>query len=243
MKYIEVKGLKVSVEGMQIVKGVDLAVDKGEVVALMGPNGSGKSSLAFAIMGHPKYLAEGKILVDGKDVIKAPADERSKLGLFLSFQNPVEIPGVSISSFLRASLNSRLEMPINVADFRKLLKEKMLMLKIDEGFADRYLEGFSGGEKKKLEILQMLVLNPKIAILDETDSGLDIDALKIVANGIREAIKNGTGVLVITHYKRLLEYLKPDRVYVMLGGKIVRHDGVELVEQLEREGYDWINRD
>ncbi|MBI4440458.1 Fe-S cluster assembly ATPase SufC [Candidatus Woesearchaeota archaeon] len=245
MAYLEVRGVNVSVDGEQIVKEVNLKVDKGEVVALMGPNASGKSSLSYALMGHPKYkIDKGSAFLDGRDITQMKPDERSRQGLFLSFQNPFEIPGVSISNFLRTALNSHSGKPIDIAEFMNLLREKMAMLKIDEGFSERYInEGFSGGEKKKAEILQMLMLKPKIAILDETDSGLDIDALRIVANGINSIARGGTGVLVITHYKRLLDYIKPSRVYIMMGGRIVREGGPELINHLEKEGYEWLNKD
>ncbi|MFC1768748.1 Fe-S cluster assembly ATPase SufC [Nanoarchaeota archaeon] len=237
----EVKDVKVKEKGWgEIVKGVNIRVDDGEIVALMGPNGSGKSSLAFGLMGHPSYeIIEGKVKLDGTDLRGLKAHERSKEGLFLSFQNPIGISGVTVSNFLRTALNAR--KTIEIAEFLELLKEKMKLLKIDQSFADRYInDGFSGGEKKKMEILQMLMLKPKIAILDETDSGLDVDALKIVAKGINEAVKAGTGVLIITHYKRLLDYVKPSRVYVMVKGKIVKEDGPEIVDLIEDKGYDSI---
>jgi len=239
MAFLEVKDLHVKIEGKEILRGVSLAVDKGKVVAIMGPNGSGKSTLAYALMGHPRYeITEGRIFLNGEDVTKMEADDRAKKGLFLSFQYPQEIAGVSVSNFLRTALNSKRDDKISVPDFHKLLQEKMNLLKFDKSFALRYLnEGFSGGEKKKAEILQMAVLQPAIGILDETDSGLDIDALKIVAEGAKRLSKKGVGVLVITHYKRILEYLKPKRVLVMKKGKIVAQGGEELVKSLEKKGY------
>jgi len=243
MHVLETKDLHVSVEGKEILKGVDLTIKQGEVHAIMGPNGSGKSTLSCTIMGHPRYKVDkGQILFDGQDITELKANERAKLGLFLSFQYPSEIEGVSMGNFLRTSLNalnpgSRL----GLQDFQKLLKEKMEMLKMDKKFATRYLNtGFSGGEKKKGEILQLAVLNPKIAVLDETDSGLDIDALKTVAEGINTIMKQSEmGVVLITHYQRLLNYIKPDHIHIMMDGKIVRSGGAELAEHLEEKGYSW----
>ena len=242
MKGLEVKKLKISVDGKLIVKGVDLAVKRGEVIALMGKNGSGKSTLANALMGHPKYKIEGgSILLDGKNITRDPAQERSKKGLFLSFQYPAEVQGVTLSSFLRAILNARRKDKIPVPEFLKLLKAKMSDLKIDPKFASRYLNhGFSGGEKKRSEILQLAMLQPGIAILDETDSGLDIDALKTVAIGVKKLVSPKMGVLIITHYQRILNYLKPNKVHVMMDGKIVKSGGKELVQLLEKKGYEGI---
>lgn len=237
-----VKDLHVSVEGHEILKGVNLVVRKGEVCALMGPNGSGKSTLAYALMGHPKYKVEkGEVLYKGENILNLKPDERAKLGLFLSFQYPQEFSGVSVSSFLRAAYNAVKPNPISVPDFVKLLKEKMKMLKMDDAFSRRYLnEGFSGGEKKRTEILQLAVLQPEIAILDETDSGLDIDSLKIVAKGINAALNPNVGILIITHYQRILKYIMPNRVYVMINGKIAKSGGKELAGELEEKGYDGI---
>jgi len=235
-----IKDLHVSVEGQRILNGVDLTVRKGEVCALMGPNGSGKSTLAYTLMGHPKYVVDkGEAWYNGQNILELKPDERAKLGLFLSFQYPQEIPGVSVSNFLRTAYNSVKPNQINVPDFIKLLKGKMKLLKIDDSFARRYLnEGFSGGEKKRAEILQLAVLQPEMAILDETDSGLDIDSLKTVAHGVNTMLNPNIGILVITHYQRLLNYIKPDKVHVMVKGKIVRSGGKELAEELEAKGYD-----
>ena len=242
MAFLEVKDLHVKIEDKEILKGISLEVDKNQVVALMGPNGSGKSTLAYALMGHPKYeITSGKIIVNGEDLTKAAPDVRSKKGLFLSFQYPQEISGVSVSNFLRSALNARREKPISVLDFHKLLQEKMQMLKMDKSFAQRYLnEGFSGGEKKRAEILQMAVLHPKIGILDETDSGLDIDALKTVASGVNSLKGPETGILIITHYQRMLNYITPDKVHIVMNGKIVKSGGKELAIQVEEKGYDWL---
>ncbi len=240
MKGLEVKKLKVSVDGKMILKGIDLTVPRGKVIALMGRNGSGKSTLANTLMGHPKYKIEsGSIFLDGKNVTKNGAAERSKKGLFLSFQYPAEIQGVTLSSFLRTAINARRKQKIPVLEFMKLLKEKMSELDIDQKFASRYLNhGLSGGEKKRSEILQLALLEPSIAILDETDSGLDIDALKTVANGVKKLVSPKMGVLIITHYQRILNYLKPDRVHVMADGQIVKSGGKELVKVLEKKGYE-----
>lgn len=243
MEELEIKDLHVEVAGKEILKGVNLKVKKGEIAALMGPNGSGKSTLAYTLMGHPKYkITSGKILFKGEDITEMPVNERAKKGLFLSFQYPQEIPGVSLSNFLRTAYASVKETKISVLDFMKLLKEKMKLLKVEDSFAMRYLnEGFSGGEKKKAEILQLAVLQPEFAILDETDSGLDIDALRIVAEGVNSLAGPEMGVLVITHYQRLLNYIKPNKVHILLKGKIVKSGGPELAYQLEKEGYDWLD--
>jgi Fe-S cluster assembly ATP-binding protein len=231
------------------LKGIDLLVRQGEVHALMGPNGSGKSTLAYTLAGHPFYEpTAGQVIFDGLDLLEMEADERSRAGLFLAFQYPIAVPGVTVANFLRQALNARrrAEDPedkgIPIPAFRRLLKEKMDRLSIDHKFAGRYLnEGFSGGEKKRAEILQMATLEPKIAIMDETDSGLDIDALRIVADGAQTLQReNGMGVLVITHYQRILNYIEPDFVHVMLGGRIVESGGPELALQLEENGYDWV---
>jgi Fe-S cluster assembly ATP-binding protein len=236
------------VEDKPILKGVDLTVKQGEIHALMGPNGSGKSTLANSLMGHPDYeVTSGQIIFDGVDLLELDADKRSRLGLFLAFQYPVVIPGVTLANFLRQALNARRKdedpedkgMPI--PEFRRLLKEKMDMLQMDHSFAGRYLnEGFSGGEKKRAEILQMAALEPKIAVLDETDSGLDIDALRIVSEGVNKLYGPDLGVLVITHYQRILNYITPQFVHVMINGRIVESGGAELALQLESQGYDWV---
>ena len=235
-----IKDLHVSVEGQKILNGVDLVVRKGEVCALMGPNGSGKSTMAYTLMGHPRYTVDkGEVWYKGQNVLELPPDARAKLGLFLSFQYPQEIPGVSVSNFLRTALNSVKPNQVSVPDFVKLLREKMKLLKIDDTFSRRYLnEGFSGGEKKRAEILQLAVLQPDMAILDETDSGLDIDSLKTVAQGVSTLIGPNLGVLIITHYQRILNYITPDRVHIMVKGRIVKSGGKELAHELEAKGYD-----
>lgn len=246
---LEIKNLHVSVGDNQILKGIDLLVRQGEIHALMGPNGSGKSTLAYTLAGHPAYTpTAGQVIFDGMDLLELEADERSRAGLFLAFQYPVAVPGVTVAKFLRQAINSRRQaenpedsgMPI--PEFRRLLRNKMDVLNIDQKFAGRYLnEGFSGGEKKRAEILQMAMLEPKIAIMDETDSGLDIDALRIVAEGaVRLHELNNMGVLVITHYQRILNYIRPDYVHIMLDGRIVESGGPELALQLEESGYDWL---
>ena len=248
MAQLEIKNLHVSIDGKEILKGVDLTVEQGKVHAIMGPNGTGKSTLAYTLMGHPNYqVTEGEVLFKGQNVLELQPDERSRLGLFLAFQYPVAIPGVTVANFLRSAINARRRainpedkgMPI--PEFRKLLKERMAMLKMDPNFAGRYLnEGFSGGEKKRAEILQMAALKPEIAILDETDSGLDIDALRIVSEGVNALMSEELGVLIITHYQRLLNYIKPDYVHVMLGGRIIESGGPDLALHLEEKGYEWI---
>jgi len=248
MSQLEIKNLHVNIDDKEILKGVDLTIEQGKVHAIMGPNGTGKSTLAYTLMGHPSYtVTEGEVIFKGQNVLELEPDERSRLGIFLAFQYPVSIPGVTVANFLRTAINARLRavnpedkgMPI--PEFRKLLKEKMALLKMDQTFAGRYLnEGFSGGEKKRAEILQMATLKPEIAILDETDSGLDIDALRIVSEGVNTLMNKDMGVLVITHYQRLLNYIKPDHVHVMLGGRIVESGGPELALHLEEKGYDWV---
>ena len=241
---LEIESLHVNVDGKEILKGVTLSLRRGEVVALMGPNGSGKSTLANAVMGHPKYaVTAGDIKMDDQDILSTSPDERAKRGLFLSFQYPSEIPGVTMFTFLRTALNAqragRGEPPLRVYDFTKLLKEKMALLKVDEKFSERYLnEGFSGGEKKRAEILQLALFAPRVAILDETDSGLDIDALRVVAEGINATRTIENAILIITHYQRILDYVKPDRVLIMKAGRIVKEGGSELAHQLEKEGYE-----
>jgi len=235
------RGVRVHVEDKEIVKGVDLDIMPGEKHALMGPNGSGKSTLAAALMGHPAYRVEGEIRVAGTDVSELEADERARLGLFLGFQYPVAVPGVTVASFLRAALGARLGRDVPVKEFRQKMQAAFEALGVPRDFAGRYLnDGFSGGEKKRLEIMQMLLLEPKVALLDETDSGLDIDALKIVSDGVNRAAGPETGVLMVTHYQRILDYVKPDIVHVFMNGRIVRTGGPELAQQLEERGYDWL---
>jgi Fe-S cluster assembly ATP-binding protein len=245
MDQLVIKDLHVSVEGKKILNGVNLTVRKGEVCALMGPNGAGKSTLGYAIMGHPRYTIEkGEVLWKGHNVLEMEADERAKLGIFLSFQYPQEIPGVSVSNFLRTAYNAVKKTTISPVEFVKLLREKMELLKVDMSFSRRYLnEGFSGGEKKRTEILQMAILQPEMAILDETDSGLDITSLQIVGEGVNKIKSNNMGILIVTHYQRILNYIKPDSVHIMVKGKIVKSGGSELVDRLEKEGYDWIKED
>src|SRR3989338_7590496 len=228
----------------EILKGINLKFEKGKIYALMGPNGSGKSTLAKIIMGDPNYkITKGKIVFNGEDIANLDPNQRAKKGIFLSFQNPSEIEGVTISNFLRIALNNQKNKKISVLDFHKLLKEKLKLLKMPENFSERYLnQNFSGGEKKKSEILQLSVLNPKAAILDETDSGLDIDALKTISSGVNALMNKEKIIIVITHYKRILEYLKPDKLFVMIDGKIVLEGGHELVDQLEKKGYSWLGK-
>jgi Fe-S cluster assembly ATP-binding protein len=248
MSELVINNLHVAVEDTEILKGVNLTIKAGEVHAVMGPNGTGKSTLAYALMGHPKYkITKGEATLDGNDMLDLDPSERSKLGLFLAFQYPISVPGVSVANFLRTAINAHRkgkdpeDKGISIPDFRKKLKEKMALLDMDESFAGRYLnDGFSGGEKKRVEILQMATLEPKISILDETDSGLDIDALKIVAHGINVINKKEQGILVITHYQRILNYITPDFVHVMLNGRIVESGGPELALRLEEEGYEWL---
>ena len=248
MSELVIKNLHVSIDGKEILKGLDLTIKQGEIHAIMGANGTGKSTLAYTLMGHPSYeVTEGEVSFDGKNVLDLEPDERSRLGIFLAFQYPVAIPGVTVANFLRSAINSRRraanpeDKGVPIPEFRKMLKEKMGVLKMDQSFAGRYLnEGFSGGEKKRAEILQMATLTPKIAILDETDSGLDIDALRIVSEGVNALSGPELGVLVITHYQRLLNYIKPDFVHIMMNGRIVESGGPELALHLEEQGYDWV---
>ncbi len=248
MSQLEIKNLHVNIADKEILKGVSLTIKQGEIHAIMGPNGTGKSTLAYTLMGHPAYeVTQGEVIFKGQNILELEPDERSRLGIFLAFQYPVAIPGVTVANFLRTALNARrrAENPedkgIPVPEFRKLLKGHMEMLKMDPAFAGRYLnDGFSGGEKKRAEILQMATLKPEIAILDETDSGLDIDALRIVADGVNALAGPDLGVLVITHYQRLLNYIKPHVVHIMLGGRIVESGGPDLALHLEEHGYDWI---
>jgi Fe-S cluster assembly ATP-binding protein len=244
---LEIKNLRVATEdGTEIVRGVDLAVSPNEVHAMMGPNGSGKSTLAYALMGHPAYeITDGDILLDGESILELEADERAQRGLFLAFQYPHAVPGVTVASFLRQAVNSIRKArageddPVKIADFRKDMTAAMQELKVPKEMAGRYLnEGFSGGEKKRVEILQMAMLKPSIAVLDETDSGLDIDALRIVANGVKTLVGPDMGALVITHYQRILSYIEPDFVHVFVDGRIVEEGGPELAHKLEAEGYE-----
>jgi Fe-S cluster assembly ATP-binding protein len=244
---LKLENLHVALEdGTEIVKGVDLEVATNEVHAIMGPNGSGKSTLAYALMGHPSYeITEGRLLLDGEDVTELAADERAQRGLFLAFQYPHAIPGVTVTSFMRSAINAvrkarngGVDDPIAIPEFRKDLLGQMDRLKVSRELASRYLnDGFSGGEKKRVEILQMAMLKPRIAVLDETDSGLDIDALRVVASGVNELVGPEMGALVITHYQRILDYVTPDHVHVFVGGRIVESGGAELAKKLEKEGY------
>ncbi len=248
MSELVIKNLHVNIEDKEILKGVDLTVKQGEIHAIMGPNGTGKSTLAYTLMGHPSYeVTGGEVWFKDQNILELAPDERARLGLFLAFQYPVSIPGVTVANFLRSALNARRraknseDKGVPIPEFRKTLKEQMDVLKMDHTFAGRYLnEGFSGGEKKRAEILQMATLRPEIAILDETDSGLDIDALRIVADGVNALMSSEMGVLVITHYQRLLNYIKPDYVHIMLDGRIVESGGPDLALHLEEQGYDWV---
>ena len=244
MRGLEIKNLTVEVAGKKVVDGMNLTIPAGEVHAIMGPNGTGKSSLSKAIAGHPDYKIEsGDVLMNGESLVGLPPDEIARKGFFLAFQYPVSIPGVSIANFIRACLSARLPEgeTINAVEYYKELYSKMDELKMSRSFTSRSVnDGFSGGEKKRCDILQMLMLKPKFAILDETDSGLDIDALRIVSEGVNAARSPSIGMLLITHYHRLLEYIKPDKVHVMSGGKIVKSGGAELAVELEQKGYDWI---
>jgi Fe-S cluster assembly ATP-binding protein len=242
---LEVQGLHVEVEGKEILNGIDLVVPQGEVHAIMGPNGSGKSTLANVIMGRSTYtITAGKILFKGQDITPLTPDRRAQMGLFLAFQYPTEIPGVSVVNFLRSAYNSVKGEQTSALAFRKRLKEKMTLLGVEDAMVSRYVnQGFSGGEKKKNEVLQLAVLEPDMAVLDETDSGLDIDSLKAVANGITHLIGPNLGVLLITHYQRILNYITPDRIHVMIGGRIVQSGGPELAHELEAKGYEGIRKE
>ena len=248
MSDLEIRNLHVSIEGKEILTGLDLTVHTGQVHAIMGPNGTGKSTLAYTLMGHPSYeVTEGEVIFKGQNILELAPDARSRLGIFLAFQYPVAIPGVTVANFLRTAINARRraanpeDKGIAIPEFRKMVKQQMETLKMDPAFAGRYLnDGFSGGEKKRAEILQMAVLKPEIAILDETDSGLDIDALRIVSEGVNALRSGEMGVLLITHYQRMLNYITPDWVHIMLGGKIVETGGAEMALHLEEAGYDWV---
>ena len=247
-----IKDLRVAVEGNEILKGINLTVSKGEVHAIMGPNGSGKSTLAYALMGHPKYqVVGGEVLFKGQNILDMPPEKRAQRGLFLAFQYPTAVPGVSLGNFMRMAVNAvrsgrdgdgdGAQKPLSVAEFQKLMRQKMEILKMDRSFASRYVnDGFSGGEKKRAEILQMALLEPEIAILDETYSGLDIDALRIVSEGVNRLAGPNIGIIVITHYQRILNYIKPHYVHVLAHGQIIRSGGPELALALEEKGYDWL---
>jgi Fe-S cluster assembly ATP-binding protein len=249
MAELEIRNLHVTAEGKEILKGLDLDVEKGRIHALMGPNGSGKSTLANAIMGHPSLeVTEGTIAYKGDDITEADPDERARAGLFMAFQYPVAIPGVTVSKYLRMVINARREargeQPMKIKEFSKTAQEAMELVKIPRDFSSRYLnDGFSGGEKKRMEILQLALLRPEIAVLDETDSGLDIDALRTVAEGVNTFTGPDMGMLIITHYQRILHLVKPDAVHVMFEGRIVKEGGPELVTQLEEKGYGWIGEE
>ena len=248
MSELVIRNLHVSIDGKEILKGLDLTVRQGEVHAIMGPNGTGKSTLAYTLMGHPNYhVTSGEIIFQDQNILGYEPDQRARMGLFLAFQYPVAIPGVTVANFLRTAINARRRVAnsedkgVPIPEFRKMVKQKMETLKMDPAFAGRYLnDGFSGGEKKRAEILQMAVLKPEIAILDETDSGLDIDALRIVSEGVNILRSSDLGVLLITHYQRMLNYITPDWVHIMLGGRIVETGGAELALHLEEHGYDWV---
>ncbi len=248
MSQLDIRNLHVSIEGKEILKGLNLVINQGEVHAIMGPNGTGKSTLAYTLMGHPNYeVTAGEVFFKGVNILELEPDERSRMGLFLAFQYPVSIPGVTVANFLRTAINARRraanheDKGIAIPEFRKMMKERMDMLRMDHSFGGRYLnEGFSGGEKKRAEILQMAMLRPEIAVLDETDSGLDIDALRIVSDGVNALRGSELGVLVITHYQRILNYINPDFVHVMMDGRIVESGGADLALHLEEHGYEWV---
>ncbi len=242
---LKVEDLHVEIDGNEIIKGLDIEIGKGEIHAIMGPNGSGKSTLSNVLMGHPRYeVTGGSVTFEGEDVLELEADERARMGLFLAFQYPSEVPGVSVANFLRTAVNSVREEQLAPMDMYRLLQEKMRVMQMDPKFAERYLnEGFSGGEKKRNEILQMLMLEPRLAIMDETDSGLDIDALQVVAKGVNELRGPEFSALIITHYQRILRYIEPDHVHVMLDGRLVTSGGKELALALEDKGYDWVRQE
>jgi Fe-S cluster assembly ATP-binding protein len=242
---LKIENLHAQIDGNEILKGLSLEVGKGEIHAIMGPNGSGKSTLSNVLMGHPRYeVTEGSVTFEGQDVLELEPDERAQLGMFLAFQYPSEVPGVSVANFMRTAVNSVREKELPPMEMYKLLQEKMRIMQMDPRFAERYLnEGFSGGEKKRNEILQMLMLDPRLAIMDETDSGLDIDALQVVARGVNELRGPEFSAVIITHYQRILRYIEPDHVHVMLDGLIVTSGGKELAEELEDKGYDWVRQE
>jgi len=251
---LDVRDLHVKIEDKEILKGVDLSVEQGKIHAVMGPNGSGKSTLASTLMGHPKFkVTSGDILLDGQSILTLKPEQRARKGLFLAFQCPYEVPGVPLATFLRQAYAAvhqggqrgdlGKEM-LSVLEFRKVLKEKLKLLGMDESFATRYLnEGFSGGEKKRCEILQLAILQPRIAVLDETDSGLDIDSVKIVAEGVNRLVGPEMGVMIITHYQRILRYIKPDHVHILMEGRVVKSGGPDLALKLEEKGYDWVKKE
>lgn len=245
MKSLVIKDLHVEIEGKKILNGINLELDLGKINALMGPNGSGKSTLVNTLMGHPKYIiTQGEILFNGEKINEMPVNERAKKGMFLSFQYPREIEGVKIKNFLRQTLNSLNEKNLTIFEFKDLLNEKMKLLGVSEEMINRYLnQGFSGGEKKKMEILQMLLFNPKLILLDETDSGLDIDSLRTISKGVNAVMNENKTTLIITHYKRILEYIKPDKIFIMINGKIALSGNGDLVNKLEEKGYGWIDED
>ncbi|MGB3681546.1 MAG: Fe-S cluster assembly ATPase SufC [Rubrobacteraceae bacterium] len=242
---LKIENLHVEIDGSEIIKGLDLEINKGEIHAIMGPNGSGKSTLSNVLMGHPRYdVTGGAITFMDEDIFELEADERAKLGMFLAFQYPSEVPGVSVANFLRTAVNSVREEELSPMEMYRLIQEKMKIMQMDPKFAERYLnEGFSGGEKKRNEILQMLMLEPKLSIMDETDSGLDIDALQVVSKGVNELRGPEFSAVIITHYQRILRYIEPDRVHVMLEGRLVTSGGKELADTLEEKGYDWVRQE
>ena len=242
---LKIENLHAQIDGNEILKGLSLEVGKGEIHAIMGPNGSGKSTLSNVLMGHPRYaVTEGSVTFEGQDVLELEPDERARLGMFLAFQYPSEVPGVSVANFMRTAVNSVREKELPPMEMYKLLQEKMRIMQMDPRFAERYLnEGFSGGEKKRNEILQMLMLDPRLGIMDETDSGLDIDALQVVARGVNELRGPEFSAVIITHYQRILRYIEPDHIHVMLDGLIVTSGGKELAEELEDKGYDWVRQE
>jgi len=242
---LKIENLQVEIDGQEIVKGLNLEIGEGEIHAIMGPNGSGKSTLANVLMGHPRYeVTDGAITFRGEDVFELEPDQRAKLGMFLAFQYPSEVPGVSVANFLRTAVNSVREEELSPMDMYRLIQEKMKIMQMDPKFAERYLnEGFSGGEKKRNEILQMLMLEPKIAIMDETDSGIDIDALQVVSKGVNELRGPEFSAVIITHYQRILRYIEPDHVHVMLDGRLVTSGGKDLALELEDKGYEWVRQE
>lgn len=245
MSSLRISNLSVSIEGKQIISNLNLTLQKGKVHVLMGPNGSGKSSLANTLMGHPKYqVQKGKVMFKGKNILELSATQRAKLGIFLAFQHPLEIPGVTLANFLRTAYNTTHKEKLSPIAFRKKVNDLCKKLKLPETFLERYLnEGFSGGEKKKAETLQMMLLSPEVIILDETDSGLDVDSLKVVSKGVKSLLTSDITVLIITHYQRILQYLTPDYVHVMSGGRVVKEGGKELVNQIEEHGYEEIGNE
>lgn len=241
---LEIIDLHAGIEGREILKGVSLKVTQGEIHALMGPNGSGKSTLSYVLMGHPKYeVYRGRVLLDGEDLLKMDTDERARRGLFLGFQYPLEVPGVRMSRFLETSLRYLQPSALDGRKFEDLVREKLKMLNMDESFLRRYVnEGFSGGEKKRAEVLQLALFEPRLAVMDETDSGLDIDSLQVVARAMNRIADQGTGILLVTHYQRILRYIVPDVVHVLIDGEIVRSGDRELAQELEEKGYDWLRK-